>query len=645
MDSQEKYRKLFDNIDEGFCVIKVLFDKNNQPIDFKFLEVNSAFVKQTGFANAVNKTMRELEPNHENHWFDIFGKVAVSGDSIHFKRSAKALGRYYDVYAFPFGEPGSHDVAVLFNDITERKKNDYTNAWLGAIIESSVDAIISKDLDGVITSWNSSAERVFGYSSDEVIGKNISLLIPENYSDEEIEILDQLKVGERIQQFETIRLRKDGTFIDVSLTISPIKNSDGDIMGAAKIVRDISKRKEAEKELKQMNETLEERVDQRTEELRSYQNQLRFLASGLNESEEQQRNSLATELHNNIGQMLAIANIKINSLESLDLSENIKEEIHELSEIIHDALSYTRELMSDLQPPPSFNKEDFSEVLGWLAGKMKKYDLNVTIKDDGKPKPIGNDVRLTLQQSVQELLFNVVKHANTNNVTIDYRLGEYDTVQISVKDDGKGFTVSDKPPVPTHAGGFGLFNIYEQMDFLGGKFKLISNTDNGTEAILKAPLKKEDIAVSSSKEQQKSAAEKKDQKKEEKNIFEKICIMLVDDHKMVRTGLQKMVGSQDDLEIIAEASNGEEAVELAPNIFPDIIVMDIDLPGMNGIEATQKISELMPHTPIIGFSLHDDQKLRDDMEKAGASAYMAKEEGFENLCALIREHVRKNREE
>lgn len=120
-------------------------------------------------------------------------------------------------------------------------------AFLAAIVESSDDAIISKSLQGVITTWNKSAERVFGYRVDEAVGRPITMLIPEDRLDEEPAILARIRAGERVDHFETVRRRKDGSFVDISLTISPIRSVDGVIVGASKIARDISDRKRAAK--------------------------------------------------------------------------------------------------------------------------------------------------------------------------------------------------------------------------------------------------------------------------------------------------------------------------------------------------------------------------------------------------------------
>jgi len=122
--SEERYRFLFESIDEGFCVIHVLFDDAGKPSDFRFLETNPPFEHQTGLRDVVGETIRQLEPAIEEHWFQIYGRVAVTGEPIRFQKRAEALHRWYDVYAFRIGAPEEHKVAVLFNDITERKRTE-----------------------------------------------------------------------------------------------------------------------------------------------------------------------------------------------------------------------------------------------------------------------------------------------------------------------------------------------------------------------------------------------------------------------------------------------------------------------------------------------------------------------------------------
>lgn len=122
--TEEQYRLLFNSMEEGFCTIEVLFDENNNPIDYRFLEINDAFEKHTGLLNAKGKLMRELAPNHEQHWFDTYGKIALTGISQRFENRAEALGRWYEVHAFRVGDPAARTVGIVFSDITERKRRE-----------------------------------------------------------------------------------------------------------------------------------------------------------------------------------------------------------------------------------------------------------------------------------------------------------------------------------------------------------------------------------------------------------------------------------------------------------------------------------------------------------------------------------------
>lgn len=160
-------------------------------------------------------------------------------------------------------------------DITAQRAAEVGSRYLAAIIESSDDAIVSKNLDGIVTSWNNGAQRIFGYTAEEMIGQPISKLIPPGRLNEEPEILARLRAGNRVDHFETVRRRKDGTLLDISVTISPVRDAHGVIVGASKVARDITEKKRAEaalaaarEQLKRANEELERRIEERTASLR-----------------------------------------------------------------------------------------------------------------------------------------------------------------------------------------------------------------------------------------------------------------------------------------------------------------------------------------------------------------------------------------
>jgi PAS domain S-box-containing protein len=174
----------------------------------------------------------------------------------------------------PLGESGQ-GVCLIATDLSDRKRGEEARAWLAAVVESSDDAIITKTMEGVITTWNRGAERLFGYSAAEVIGKPMLMLFSPEFRNEEIEILARIGRGEPVDHFETIRLRKDGKSVDISEVISPIKDSSGAIIGASNTARDITQQKATEREIRKLNQELEGRVQQRTVQLQESEERVR----------------------------------------------------------------------------------------------------------------------------------------------------------------------------------------------------------------------------------------------------------------------------------------------------------------------------------------------------------------------------------
>lgn len=272
--SEERYRSLFDNIDEGFCILEIVRDGNGGVADLCFREVNRAFERQGGFAGALGKRVSELMPNLEAHWSEAFTRAIETGEPARVENFLADSGRWYAVQFVRIGGAGSRFLAAVFQDVTERRSIERTSNRLAAIVESSDDAIISKDLDGVIQTWNAGAERMFGYTAEEVIGKPVTILMPPDRLHEEPMILARLRRGERIDHHETVRRRKDGSLLDVSLTISPIRDRQGKVVAASKIARDVSERRrmeaamaeggERQRLLLKLSDTIRDQPDERT---------------------------------------------------------------------------------------------------------------------------------------------------------------------------------------------------------------------------------------------------------------------------------------------------------------------------------------------------------------------------------------------
>jgi PAS domain S-box-containing protein len=244
--SEERYRTLFNSIDEGYCTIEMLFDDSGKPIDYRFLEINPSFEKQTGIQNAVGKLMLEIAPKHETYWFELYGKVAMTGEPVRVENFAAQLDRWFDVNATRVGAPEERTVSVLFSDITERKRAEdalrESEEGYRMILDGVEDyAIFMLDAEGEVVSWNAGAERIEGYTATEIIGQNFACFFPpqEVERGRPAEIL-RMTIEHGRHEEQSMRVRKDGTQYRASLTWTALRDSAGKLRGFSEFGRDLS---------------------------------------------------------------------------------------------------------------------------------------------------------------------------------------------------------------------------------------------------------------------------------------------------------------------------------------------------------------------------------------------------------------------
>ncbi len=260
--SQERYRLLFNSIDEGFCTFDVIFDEQGKAVDYRFVEVNPAFERLTGLVDAVGKRMRELSPDHEQVWFDVYGRVARTGEPIRFTQQAKSLkGRTYDLYAFRVDEPHQNRVAVLFEDITERRRIETalreSEARYRLLVERAAGyAILMLDREGRINSWNTGAARMFGYEEHEIVGRPLADLFENR--DELSNELEEARYGETASR-EGWRIRKDGSRFWATGVMTALTDN-GRTRGFVKVLRDHTESKRYEQRLETITRELNHRV-------------------------------------------------------------------------------------------------------------------------------------------------------------------------------------------------------------------------------------------------------------------------------------------------------------------------------------------------------------------------------------------------
>ena len=319
-------------------------------------------------------------------------------------------------------------VSTIAHDITDRKRAESASMYLASIVESSQDAIIGKSLNSVIVSWNRAAEQMFGYTAEEAIGQRINLIIPADRQSEEDHIIRTIASGKRVEHFETVRVAKDGTQLDLSLTISPIKNSQGRVVGASKIARDIGDRKRLEQE----REELLDRVQAARAKLEEA-NRLKdeFLATVSHE--------LRTPLNAIVGWATLLSDGKIDKATSERAVETIKRNALSQSQIINDILDVSRIVSGRLRL--NISTIDLVTIIEMAietvrpAAEGKGISLETIIEHP--VSPISGDPD-RLQQIVWNLLSNAIKftpaggHISAECAALD------DTVTLSISDTGPG---------------------------------------------------------------------------------------------------------------------------------------------------------------------------------------------------------------
>ena len=349
-------------------------------------------------------------------------------------------------------------------------------------------------------------------------------------------------------------------------------------------------------------------------QLEQQTNRLRQLADQVAATEQQERKRIAALIHDHLQQILVASKIQMElALRRLKVQEYAQAEVkltHSLK-LLNDASLAARSLTVELRPPVLY-EAGLEEAFKWLANKFKAdHNFEVILKMEDIPIALSDNLKILIFESVKELLFNVIKYANvhTADLILTYRSG---LLNVCVKDKGRGFDPQHIDKTSFVEGGFGLFSIQERIKLLGGSVHIASKAQEGTAIELIIPVKPADHALESSAVQpdESHAASKVKRKR--------INILLVDDHKIVREGIANLLKENDIFNVVAQAENGEEAVEKTGIYHPDIVIMDINMPKLNGIEATRVIKARFADVDVIGLSVQDERDVAESMKNAGA---------------------------
>jgi PAS domain S-box-containing protein len=503
------------------------------------------------------------------------------------------------------------DVVLIFRDVSERRKAEELSERLAAIVESSDDAIVSKNLDGIITSWNKGAERLFGYQAGEVIGKPVSMLMPLFLKEDVHRILDRIRRDERVDHYQTRRVRKDGQIIDVSLTVSPVKDGSGRIIGASKIARDITAQKRAEAERAE--------ADRRKDE---------FLAM------------LAHELRNPISAISNAARILGQpgmEPERVWAAEVVERQVKHLAQMMDDLLDVARITRGMIQlrrqrveagPIVRCALDDVKPLVAERHHQMAVSIEPGTLWLDADP--------MRLQQIVANLLTNAVKYTDPGgDIALDARR-EADQVVITVRDTGRGippgelaavfdpFTQGERSIARTEGGlGIGLNLVRSLVELHGGRVRATSEgAGKGSEFAIQLPAAPP-LAITHKAPPGLPGPGKAAR------------VLVVDDNVDIARSLAKL------LKVLGHdvrvAHDGIAALETAREHRPEVVLLDLGLPGIDGyqVAARLRLEENLKHAIIIAITGYGHDRDRRRAREAGFDHHLVKPVDYNTLLNLI----------
>jgi PAS domain S-box-containing protein len=564
----------------------------------------------------VNERTREPSANPALRALREGTVVGLANHTILIARDGKE--RPIDDSAAPIRDDSGAAVGavLVFRDVTERRVAEEAQARLAAIVESSQDAIISKTLDGVIRTWNTGAERLFDYAPHEAIGRPITLIIPPDRLDEEYEILARISRGERIEHFETIRVSKHGRLIDISLTVSPIRDSEGRVVGASKVARDISDRKRIDKALQEANQRKDQFIALLAHELR---NPLAPLRNGL--------------------QVIRLAGTDTTAI--VQAREMMDRQLSHMVRLVDDLLDISRVSQNKMELRRSrvLLKDVISSAVETARPAIEEagHELNISLA----PEPVYLDADLTrLAQVFSNLLNNSAKYTERGGriwLAVERQDGD---VIVSVRDTGLGIPANDLPRIfdmfsqvdrsierSTGGLGIGLALVKGLVEMHGGTVTATSEGQGkGSTFVVKLPVLESTAApvldVPSS---------------EPPHAGPRRRILVVDDNRDSANSMAimlRLMGND-----VRTAHDGIEAIETAEEFRPKALLMDLGMPKLNGYEATQRIRE-QPwgrDMIIIAMTGWGQEADRTQSHEAGCDGHLVKPVNLSDLESLLTE--------
>lgn len=626
-DSEERYRTLFNSIDEGFCIVEVIHDVAGMPVDYRFLHVSPSFAQQSGMGEVVGRTMREIAPLHEEHWFEYYGKVARTGESVRFQDHARELGRWFDVYASRFGEPENNQVAIVFNDITLRKRAEEqvrrNEILFSTIIDQAPGGVYVAD-DELNTLQVSQRVRPIFKAAEPLIGRSVLDVMTGLWGGEAGEYIASifrhtLDSGERFVAPRFTNTREDLGEVQSYEWITQRIILPTGAFGVVCYFSDVTEQHKLENTLRAHAEVLAV-ADRRKDE---------FLAM------------LAHELRNPLAPILPGVEVMLSASDRpeivLKVGQMIRRQTEQMSRLIEDLLDMSRVTTGkiELRKTRVTLGDVLERAVEQVTPLVEKMRHQLTVDPSFDDAVLEADPH-RLAQVISNLLSNAAKYTpEGGRIGLSIREGADSTLCVSVTDNGKGISLDHQSNIfdlfdqgtsgPADGLGIGLTLVKSLVEMHGGTVSVRSEGEGrGSEFTVTLPY---DPGL--------SLASRPSVDGELPPKHAKLRVLVADDAKNTADilamffrleGMEAMVGY-----------DGQQAIDAAETFRPDLVCLDLGMPIVDGFEAAIQIRKMNKAVRLIALSGWGSPEDRKRTAAAGFDKHLTKPVKPEDLRELMRE--------
>ncbi len=454
--------------------------------------------------------------------------------------------------------------------------------------------------DGTLMYCNSRVATMLGLPVEEVVGRSLFDFVGTDEHEQLRSILNQ--IADKPSRFEFRLKKNNGLLLPVLISSNSLEL---DNTSFCVVITDLTESKKTELELEVKNR------------------QLRQLAATLFSAEAEERKRIADLFHDEVQQVLVACMMR------LSMPHYSRKHRDEINELLAQTIETLRTLSTELRPPALFEKGLVAGSRWFIGQNIKQLGLTVDVQAGDYEEITNQNINVMLYQCVRELIFNIIKHAQVSKAILIFSTINGQS-QIQINDLGCGFVVSNaRRRKDGTTKGVGLLGIGERLRAIGGKYNVVSNLGRGTSVTLTIPRQKTKPFPSSDDDVTKNPS----------NLKANIRILVVDDHKLVRQGIINALSAEKDISVIGQAENGLEAVSKVRELKPDIVVMDLNMPVMNGSEAARTLREKKSKVKIIIISVNADKQSEKTVLEAGADAFLSKSSDLDELLSVIRAHA------